>query len=915
MTYRAEEVSGYFRRSLAAITSQGEQGAPRLALLEAWVSQPIDAASIASAVASALARAHELRATGSDPNAAGELVARGLRQVRQCLVMALAERDVRGEAPLGEVCGAMTAFAACATREALHQAGAEFAARHGRALDTQGAAQDLLAVAMGKGGADELNVSSDLDLVFVFREQGETEGPRAADGAARPASTIAATEFMHRVARRAIQLLSEPTSDGFVFRVDTRLRPNGDSGPLVAQLPMLEHYFYSQGREWERFAWLKGRVIADSGTAGEEARRADEQALAAIVTPFVYRRYLDFRVFGGLRELHAMIRAEVAKRDARNHGSIDVKLGRGGIREIEFIAQLFQIVRGGRDPGLRDRRTLATLDALAARGVLPHEDTQALAHAYRLLRRTEHALQYREDAQTHRLGADPSEREVVAKMLGMSGAEFTTALDNTRTAVQSVFDGLLRAPEQPDAPRAGTVPEGEAPHAEGLKNRLDALRQSARYRSASEETRTAIEQVLASAFADTSDEATLSRLIDLIEAVIGRAAYIALLSQFPVARTRVTTLLGRAKWAAEYLIRHPIVLDELLDGQLFEATDHAAWEASVRSMLDAAVIDGQPDVEHQMDIMREAHHAQVFRMLAQDLEGLHTVERVSDHLSELADRVLSIALDRVWPMVRLRHRETPLFAMIGYGRLGGKELGYASDLDLVFVYDDPHERAAEAYAQLAQRLSTWLSSRTAAGQLFEIDLRLRPNGNAGLMVTSIEGFRQYQRESAWVWEHQALTRARFVAGDTDIGAAFEAERRAILASKREIGKLREEVIAMRQKMHDGHPNRSKLFDIKHDDGGMVDIEFIVQYLVLAYAHDHPELLDNAGNIALLGRAGKAGLIDAGLAERVAAAYRRFRQLQHALRLNDARYARVAPDEVAPERDDVRALWNAVIEGG
>ena len=527
-----------------------------------------------------------------------------------------------------------------------------------------------------------------------------------------------------------------------------------------------------------------------------------------------------------------MIRAEVAKRDARNHGSIDVKLGRGGIREIEFIAQLFQIVRGGRDPGLRDRRTLATLDALAARGVLPHEDTQALAHAYRLLRRTEHALQYREDAQTHRLAADPSEREIVAAMLGMSGAEFASALDSARTAVQAVFDGLLRAPERPDAPRAGTVTEGEAPHAEGLQNRLDALRQSARYRSASEETRTAIEQVLASAFADTSDEATLSRLIDLIEAVIGRAAYIALLSQFPVARTRVTTLLGRAKWAAEYLIRHPIVLDELLDGQLFEPTDHAAWEASVRTMLDAAVIDGQPDVEHQMDIMREAHHAQVFRMLAQDLEGLHTVERVSDHLSELADRVLSITLDRVWPMVRLRHRETPLFAMIGYGRLGGKELGYASDLDLVFVYDDPHERAGEAYAQLAQRLSTWLSSRTAAGQLFEIDLRLRPNGNAGLMVTSIEGFRQYQRESAWVWEHQALTRARFVAGDADIGAAFEAERRAILASRRETGKLREEVIAMRQKMHDGHPNRSELFDLKHDDGGMVDIEFVVQFLVL-----------------------------------------------------------------------------------
>lgn len=915
MTYRAHEFSGYFRRSLAAIESQGEAGVARVALLDALIARPIDAASIERAGAAALASALEHRASGADPDAAGAGVARGLRQLRQCLIMALAERDIRGEASLEEVCSAMNAFAACATREALHQAGAEVAARHGRALDAQGAPQDLLAVAMGKGGADELNVSSDLDLVFVFREQGETEGRAGDDGEPRTGSRIAATEFMHRVARRAIQLLSEATADGFVFRVDTRLRPNGDSGPLVAQLPMLEHYFYTQGREWERFAWLKGRVIADSGTAGENARRADEQALAAIVTPFVFRRYLDFRVFGGLRELHAMIRAEVAKRDARNHGSIDVKLGRGGIREIEFIAQLFQIVRGGRDPGLRDRRTLATLEGLASRGILPREDTRALSQAYRLLRRTEHALQYREDAQTHRLGADPGEREIVARMLGLSGAAFAAALDETRTAVQRVFDGLLRSPDQPEAPRAGTAAEGEAPHAEGLKNRLDALRQSGRYRAASEETRAAIEHVLASAFAATGDEATLSRLIDLIEAVIGRAAYIALLSQFPVARTRVMTLLGRAKWAAEYLIRHPIVLDELLDGQLFEPSDHAAWEASVRAMLDAALIDGQPDVEHQMDILREAHHAQVFRMLAQDLEGLHTVERVSDHLSELADRVLSIVIDRVWPMVRLKHRDKPRFAVIAYGRLGGKELGYASDLDLVFVYDDPHERAAEAYAQLAQRLSTWLSSRTAAGQLFEIDLRLRPNGNAGLMCTSLEGFRRYQRESAWVWEHQALTRARCVAGDPEIGAAFEAERRAILATARDPGKLREEVVAMRKKMHDGHPNRSELFDLKHDDGGMVDIEFIVQFLVLAHAREHPELLDNAGNIALLGRAGKAGLIDAGLAERVAAAYRRFRQLQHALRLNDARYARVEPDEVAAERDDVRALWNAVIEGG
>jgi len=912
MSYLAESFSGYFRRSLASIEARPEDGFDARAVLARWVAQPVQAAVIETLVASSIEAERRRAGTPAGAEAMGKPVARVLRQVRQCLIMALAERDISGAASLAEVCEAMTAFAATATRVALRQAGAELLEQFGRPLDSQQQPQDLLAVGMGKGGADELNVSSDLDLIFVFREQGETEGVADADGDPRPGTRIAAAEFMHRLARRTINLLSEVTSDGFVFRIDTRLRPNGDSGPLVVTLPMLEDYFFSQGREWERFAWLKGKVIADSGIAGDEACARDERSLADIVTPFVFRRYLDFRAFGALRELHQLIRAQVAKRDARSSGSVDVKLGRGGIREIEFIAQLFQIVRGGRDPGLRDRRTLATLASLGERGILPDEDTRALSDAYALLRRAEHALQYREDAQTHRLSADPVERETIARMLGMSGPDFESALEASRNAVQRVFDELLRSPEERETPRAGDQAEGQ-PLPEALRMRLDALRESARYRSASEDTRESLERLLARAFAQHNDEAALSRLVDLIEAVIGRPAYIALLSQFPLAQDRVMKLLGRAKWAADYLTRHPIVLDELLDGQLFQPADYAAWEAGVRSMLAAARLEDAPDVERQMDIIRESHHAQLFRLLAQDLEGLHSVERVSDFLSELADRVLAIALDHVWPLVKRRHRETPRFAVIAYGRLGGKELGYASDLDLVYLYDDDDENAQAAYAQLAQRLATWLSTRTAAGQLFEIDLRLRPNGDAGLVVSSLNGFRSYQRESAWVWEHQALTRARFAAGDAKIGEAFEAERREILSRERDPVELRREVVAMRKRMHDGHPNRSELFDLKHDEGGMVDIEFIVQTLVLAHSRSHPELLDNAGNIALLGRAGAAGLIDADLAERVSAAYRHFRQLQHALRLNDARYARVPPESVATLRDDVRRLWREVLE--
>ena len=705
MGYRAEEFSGYFRRSLAAIRGRPAGGFDAVASLDDWIAAPLAPAKVESALAGALRAELEHCGPSAGPDARGAATARVLRQVRQCLIMALAERDIAGAAPLAEVCEAMTAFAAASTRIAMRQAGEELLAQFGRPLDSQGQPQDLLAVGMGKGGANELNVSSDLDLVFVFREQGETEGVRHESGTIRPASLIASGEFMHRLARRTINLLSEATADGFVFRIDTRLRPNGDSGPLVVTLPMLENYFFSQGREWERFAWLKGKILADSGITTPDACARDEQSLAAIVTPFVFRRYFDFRAFGALRDLHQLIRAEVAKRDARNAGTIDVKLGRGGIREIEFTAQLFQVVRGGRDPGLRDRRTLATLEGLAERGILPRDDVATLADAYTLLRRTEHALQYREDAQTHRLGAEPDDRRAIARMLGRIPEDFGRELEEARNGVQRIFDGLLSTPDETGVPRAGVAGEGQEPPAEALRLRLEALRGSARYRSASAETRASLENLLGRAFAEHTDEAALSRLIDLIEAVIGRPAYLALLSEFPMAQARVMQLIGRAKWAADYLIRHPIVLDELLDGQLFEPSDYAAWESGVRASLAVATLeDGAPDVELQMDVMRESHHAQVFRLLAQDLEGLHTVERISDDLSELADRVLSMTLDQVWPMVRSRHRDKPRFAVIAYGRLGGKELGYASDLDLVYLYDDEHENAQVAYAQLAQRL-------------------------------------------------------------------------------------------------------------------------------------------------------------------------------------------------------------------
>ncbi len=905
MRFLGEDYSGYFRRSLTALESRetaADSGSAR-ARLAADLAAPVDD--------TAVRRILDVHLGEAPARLDAEATAAGLRRARQWVMLLLIERDLSGAASLEEVCLAMTALAQHATTAAMRIAGRELAERFGRALDAENKPQDLLAVAMGKAGAGELNVSSDLDLIFVFRDEGQSEGGASAQ-------TIASSEWMHRAARRTIELLAEITADGFVFRVDTRLRPNGDSGPLVASFNMLEQYFYSQGREWERFAWLKSRVIAGTNEAGEACATDDTAMLSRIVTPFVFRRYLDYEAIAALRDLHAKIRAEVSRRSARDRDSFDVKLGRGGIREIEFTAQLFQIVRGGRDPALRDRRTLATLAALVPRNVLTQDESAALAAAYALLRRTEHALQYREDEQTHRLPGDADRRSEVAAMLRISAPEFEAAMASATDTVAGIFDRLL-APASGDPPDAaaepGADPAADASLDEDVRRRIELMRQGSRYAAARADTRASIDRLLEQAVLRRTGPAGLIRLVELLESVCRRPAYVALLGQYPLAFGRVLRILDWSKWPADYLMRHPVVLDELLDGQLLENTDLDQWTAQLRERVLAARVGDAPDVELQMDIVREAHHAQVFRLMAQDLEARHSTERISDFLSELADRVLAFVIELVWSQLRHRFREVPKIAAIAYGRLGGKELGYASDLDLVFLYDDNDERAMEAYSLLAQRVCGWLSTRTAAGLLFETDLRLRPNGQAGLLASSVAAFETYQRESAWVWEHQALTRARFAAGDAALGERFERIRRSVLAQARDTSALAEEVRAMRRKMHDGHPNRSGLFDLKHDRGGMVDIEFAVQYLVLAHSTHHPELLDNAGNIALLARAGAAGLVDAALAGKVGDAYRRYRQLQHRMRLDDAQYARVEPALVADEAGVVVELWDAILGRG
>jgi len=414
---------------------------------------------------------------------------------------------------------------------------------------------------------------------------------------------------------------------------------------------------------------------------------------------------------------------------------------------------------------------------------------------------------------------------------------------------------------------------------------------------------------LARAAAQTGDaDATLSRSMDLVEAIASRAAYLALLAENPPALERVTRIAGASSWAADYVARHPLLLDELLDDRvLYAPMDLAGLRKGLEIQLQAA----EGDVERRMNVLREGHQAQVFRLLAQDLAGLLTVERLADHLSALADLMLELALHEAWRTIPQRHRDTPRFTVVAYGKLGGKELGYASDLDIIFLYDDADERAPQAYARLAQRLVSWLATRTASGVLFETDLQLRPSGSSGLMVQTVAAFERYQEHDAWVWEHQALTRARYSAGDAQIGAAFEAIREKILRRKRDSKELSGEILAMREKMHAAHPNPSGLFDLKHDRGGMIDIEFAVQYLVLAHAHRFPELTKNLGNIALLKMASEFQLIDSSVAEKARSAYREYRRTQHMLRLNNAQYARVPPERFAAEIAAVQALWRSL----
>jgi len=860
--------------------------------------------------------AAQLQSTYAQLRQAYPEVADALRVLRQLVLERLVVLDCEQQAPLNTIMQSMTALAEFSLGEALQEALARVDQRHGAPMTAQGTRAQLWVVGMGKLGAGELNVSSDIDLVYVFDEDGQTQGIEGGRGG------VSNHSYFDKVVKQLYALIGETTEHGQVFRMDLGLRPNGESGHSVVSLDALEEYFQVQGREWERLAWLKARVVAPAACIDQV------KALREVVTPFVFRRYLDYNVFEALRVLHQQIRAQSRRLSAgRPERANDVKLGRGGIREIEFTVQLLQVVRGGQFPELRQRATLDTLASLVQARLMPADTAQALHEAYIFLRRVEHRIQYLDDQQTHRLPSDPADLQWIAHTLGLAGSDdLLTVLQQHRDRVAQEFDRLLGQGESTQTDTANTPPPVSHDWAsvlEGLSPlfrermtawpalpRVLALREDARERLLRlvQRTQTWLDQ------GRINEEAAL-RWSDWMEPLLRRETYLALLLERPQVHQQLLRLLGSARWAARYLRTHPGVIDELANPEVLEERfDAVQLRGHLQARHDALANQDADDEESLLNVLRRAHHGETLLTLARDVEGRLSVEQVADDLSLLADTLVEVAALWVWSRIKTRHRELPCFAVLGYGKWGGKELGYGSDLDIVFIYQDEHPQAGEIYAGFARKLIQWLTIKTGEGDVYEIDTALRPNGNAGLLVSSWESFADYQRQrgsnTAWVWEHQAMTRARFCVGDVRLRQPFEEVRREVLCAPRDPEALALEVVAMRDKMRAAHAFMPEVFDFKHSPGGMIDVEFAVQFLVLAHAGQYPRLADNIGNIALLEQAESVGLLPPGMGQAAADAYRSLRHWQHLARLDEAS-GQLPLNEVRQQQEAIAALWRFV----
>ncbi|WP_018142164.1 bifunctional [glutamate--ammonia ligase]-adenylyl-L-tyrosine phosphorylase/[glutamate--ammonia-ligase] adenylyltransferase [Thioalkalivibrio sp. ALJ7] len=862
---------------------------------------------------------------------------RALRETRHREMIRVAWRDLSGQAGLDEVMHDLSRLARSLIEGGLQWIDRHLQTRYGQPRGPQGEPQSMVVLGLGKLGGGELNFSSDIDLIFAFEEAGETDGER----------TIENQEFFQRLGRQLIAALSDVTADGFCYRVDMRLRPFGDSGPLVMHFDAMEDYYQAHGREWERYALIKASPLAGDPEAGARLMRR--------LRPFIYRRYLDYGTLANLRELKQMINDESARRGRFE----DVKHGEGGIREIEFIAQSFQLIRGGRDQALQRRDLLGVMAVLRERDLLPGYAVEQLERSYRFLRRVENRLQMLHDQQTHRLPSNGDDRHRLALSLGFDDeASFEMALLREQRRVHAHFDQVFTAPQRADGeameaspetdreqqlnrlwqgalaePAARAVLEAmEFQNVEAALSGIADLRESPGVRAMSVTGRQRLDRLMplligAIAEMDTPD-AVLPRALQMVRTIARRSVYLSLLVENPLALSQLVKLVAASPWINEQLTRHPVLLDELLDPRALYAPPD---RDGLREELEAELAQfPEQDHEQMLDRLRQFKQVQTLRVAAADIMGFLPLMKVSDHLTWLAEVLLERVLQLAWEKMIERHgepqcgspdgRRAARFAVIGYGKLGGFELGYGSDLDVVFLHDSEGDEAqtegpkvidnGEFFARVAQRVVHLLGAFTPAGRLYEVDTRLRPSGTAGLLVSGLQAFRRYQDESAWTWEHQALVRARFVAGDAELGERFDTLRREVLTRERDVAALRAEVVEMRDRMLSEHASKKgRGFHLKRDRGGITDIEFMVQYWVLVSAHDHPAVCDWPDKIRTLEMLGREGVIDTALSEALADAYRDLRNRIHRLTLagSDARVEE-PDDELCAVRDRVIEAW-------
>jgi len=839
-----------------------------------------------------------------------------LRRFRHAESTRLVWRDVVQGAPVDGILAGSTALADACLQLAHDALELEMVQRFGVVRDSEGNPQRLVVFGLGKLGGGELNFSSDVDLVYAYEHEGESDGTRSLD----------AQDWFARLGQQLAKLLDEVTADGFCHRVDLRLRPFGNAGRVALSFAAMEQYFLTEGRDWERYAWQKARPVAGDLAAGERLLQA--------LRPFVYRRYLDYGALDGLRTMKAAIAAEVARKDMAD----DIKRGPGGIREIEFLVQALQLIRGGREPGLRDRQLLPALRALVAAGHVDGAASDMLTDAYRFLRTLENRLQMLGDAQTHALPQDALLRARIANGLGHANWEgVLEALALHRERVSAEFDALLAARREatgdtdlasywrglPDSGDGAVLTAAGFEAGEDLHRSLADFARVPAVRTLSDATRARLDRVLPAllqaASTSSQPDAVFRRLLPLLHMLLRRASYLALLDEQPVALHRLVDALARSALLGERLAGHPLLLDELLDVRI---GGELPGRAELHQACRAAILGGDADTEAALDALNEVRQALSFRIALALLDRRIEAQDCARRLAWLADAVVACVLQLALSGMQAAHGGIPgaQFAVLGYGSLGGEELGFGSDLDLVFLYDAPEAamsdgaRALDAtrwFARLGQKIVALLETRTGAGRLFEVDVRLRPDGAKGLLVSSLASFYEYQRERAWTWEHQALVRARGIAGDAGLLQSFEGLRGKVLARERDADALREDVSAMRRRMR-AELDRSDaaLFDLKQGDGGLVDLEFLLQFLLLRDGGAHPGLLAPRASPAILDALHAEDVLDANM--------RAALQVAHATLLDagmrctlDRRPRRVAREErieLAREaiRDAVRA---------